>query len=430
MANPKQTAPSLRRDLALRLGLLMTLLWVLALTAGWLTMRHEVDEIYDASLKRTAERIQSLIESSPTEPPSSLIVGGGLFLQIRAPDGRVLIETDQQDDAVFAGPDNNGFGESGDARTYTRRAADGTVIRLADPLAERRTAAWDTVSAFFIAAGLMLPLNILALLWLTHSRLRPVTRFAQDVSTRDARDLEPLSTPNLPQEILPIEASVNRLMERVELALQIERSFSANAAHELRTPIAALLAQTQRLIAEAPEGPLRERATRMADEQKRLARISEKLLDLARAEGGGAPPQPFDMRAVAQLVIRDFKEVTWQPPPTGPILISMDPDGFAILLRNLLENAVLHGQPPITVTLDRDRLTVSNGGPAILPELLPTLTRRFERAGSRASGSGLGLAIVDTLVRKSGAKLELTSPLPGRTDGFAATVHFPPHASV
>ncbi len=431
-APPERPAPSLRRDLALRLGILMTTLWVLALTAGWLTMRHEIDEIYDAALKRTAERLQMLIEAAPLELTPNLIGGGGLFVQIRTPEGQVISQSEDLDPAVFAGSDKNGFGESGDARTYTRRAKDGTVIRVADPLSERRAAAWDTVSAFFVAAALMLPLNLLGLLWLTYTRLRPLTRFAQEVAARDARDLAPLKTPDLPQEILPIEVSVNRLMERLDHALQTERSFSANAAHEMRTPIAALLAQTQRLIAEAPAGPLRERAAKMADEQKRLARISEKLLDLARADSGAdsAPPPPHDMREIAALVIRDFSGVHWLSAHSGPVMIAMDPDGFGILLRNLLENASLHGKPPITVTLGPDRLCVTNAGPAVPADRLPQLTQRFERAGSRASGSGLGLAIVAALVRKAGARLELISPLPGRSDGFSAEVHFPPHPSV
>ncbi|AGT10296.1 sensor histidine kinase [Paracoccus aminophilus] len=423
---PNRPAPSLRRDLAVRLGLWMTALWVLALVAGWLTMRHEIDEIYDAVLKRTADRFLPLADSVEDHAgPILSSEGGGLWIQIIGADGAMRMISTTADPGIFAEPIRDGFSEAADARIFTRTSAEGTVIRVADPMAERREATLDTLSSFLIAAALMLPVNILAIFWLTRARLRPVTRFAATVADRGAQDLDPVRTPDLPQELLPVEASVNRLMARIKQALDTERAFSANAAHELRTPIAAVLAQTQRLVAEAPEGALRDRAEAIVEEEKRLARLAEKLLELTRAEGGPANHPLRDMRDIAGLVVRDFDTPVELAAMPKPVLIAMDPDHFAILLRNLIENAIRHGQPPIRVSLTPGEISVTNQGAPVPADKLPHLTQRFERAGSRKAGSGLGLAIVETLVRRAGARLQLISPLPGQSTGFAAVIRFP-----
>lgn len=404
----------------------MILLWALALVAGWLTMRHEIDELYDAALRRTAERILSIADTvNHFDAPILTSEGGGLWVQIIDAQGDVQMVSTNAASGVFDLPVRDGFAEVADARTYTQTSPHGTVIRIADPMAERREAAFDTITAFLIAAALMLPLSIGSIFWLTRARLRPVTRFAEEVAHRGANDLDPVQTPRLPQELLPVEASVNRLMARIKQALEAERAFSANAAHEMRTPIAASLAQTQRLVAEAPEGPLRARAKQMVIEQKRIARLSEKLLDLTRAEAGTESYPSRDMRDVIRLVVRDFDVDIGLSGMDAPFSVAMDPDNFAILLRNLLENAIWHGQPPLHLTLEPHLLRVTNEGPAVAPDKLPLLTRRFERAGSRSKGSGLGLAIVETLSLRANARLDLISPLPGQTTGFAAELRFP-----
>lgn len=147
----------------------------------------------------------------------------------------------------------------------------------------------------------------------------------------------------LPAELAPIRDAANRLMERLWHALEAQRSFASNAAHELRTPIAATLAHTQRLVAEAPQGPLRERAIRVESELKRMVRLSEKLLQLARAEGAGViAAQPQDMVPILAALIDDLSRDL--PPrrihlslPDAAVSSHLDPDAFAVLARNLVE---------------------------------------------------------------------------------------------
>ena len=256
-----------------------------------------------------------------------------------------------------------------------------------------------------------------------------VDELSSVLGRRGAQDLSPLPDMALPSELAPIREAANRLMVRLWNALKAERSFAANAAHEMRTPIAATLARTQRLIALSPDGALRAEGRLIEAELKRMARLSEKLLDLARAEAAGvARGSAQDLRPVLALIARDFGPeagLRLTLPPV-PVISAMDPDAFAILARNLIENALLHGQPPVEVDLGADRvLSVANGGPALDPDSLARMTRRFERLGSGRAGSGLGLAIVEALVRNAGARLDLRSPVPGRSDGLRAAVTLP-----
>lgn len=425
---------SLRRDLALGLGGGVVVLWLLAMVGSWVVLRGEVNEIYDAVLKQAAERILQLpsLPSLPTAeatPRAASQRNEDMSFMLRKPDGAILMQSAGADPAVFGGAPRQGFREQGDHRIFGLIAADDTFLEVADPLEERRSATREALTSLLVPAAALAPLIFFGVAWFVATRLRPVALLAEQVAQRDSGDLRPLSTPELQLELIPIRDAVNRLMGRLADAMATERAFSANAAHELRTPIAATLAHTQRLISQAPEGPLRDRAQAIEAELKRMARLSEKLLDLARAEAAGVTSgSGHDLRPILSLVAEDFRaaaDLRVSLPP-DPVTVAIDPDAFAILARNLIENAVLHGLPPIEVSLGPDgALRVSNGGTTLAPESLARLTSRFERLGSRREGSGLGLAIVQALARNAHAKLEFRSPAPGRPDGLSAVVILP-----
>lgn len=421
---------SLRRDLALGLGGGVALLWLLAMGGAWVVLRGEMTEVYDAALQQTAGRILQLPQAAlPVGEAAEAPGDEALRYMLRGVDGTVIARAAGADASLFGPVPQEGFREGGDYRIYGRRAGEGAILKVADPLAERREATREALGALLVPALLLAPLIFLGVAWFVAGRLAPVARLAEQVAYRDSGDLRPLATPGLQAELVPIRDAVNRLMGRLADALAAERSFSANAAHELRTPIAATLARTQRLIALSPDGALRAEAQLIEAELKRMARLSEKLLDLARAEAGGvAQGSAQDLRPVLALIAGDFGPqagLRLTLPPV-PVVSAMDPDAFAILARNLIENALLHGQSPVEVELGADRvLVVTNGGPALDPESLARMTRRFERLGSGRAGSGLGLAIVEALVRNVGARLDLLSPVPGRGDGLRAAVALP-----
>lgn len=410
------TARSLRRDLTLGLGLGLALLWLLALLGAALIVREEIDEVYDSLMAQTADRLPPLAPAPRDDrAPSAEAL---LTWVLRDGDGAIIRRAPDARPEVFAVPAPEGFSTIGDFRHF-RRGAVGGGLDVASPLRERREAAREILLALLVPALILLPLSLIGVAWFTRRSLRGVTALSAEVARRDPGDLQPLADPGLQAELLPIRDAVNRLMAGLAEALDAERAFSANAAHELRTPIAATLAHVQRLLAEAPPGPVQDRARAVEAELRRVTRLVDKVLQLARAEHApAAPSQPTDAGRILGMVAADLGVPLTLP--QGPVTLAMDADALAMLARNLVENAVLHGRNARLGLAPDGWLRVVNDGPVVPPELLPRLTRRFQRGGQ--GGAGLGLAIVASICRGHGLALTLISPAEGQADGFEARV--------
>jgi two-component system OmpR family sensor kinase len=241
--------------------------------------------------------------------------------------------------------------------------------------------------------------------------------------------------PGLPTEILTIAASVNKLLDRLRRALESERSFTANSAHELRTPIATALAQIQRLQQEASTEPIKDRTIKIESSLRKLSDLSEKLMQLAKAEGGGLlSTEHHDLASLLRLVVDDLKRssaatmIKLTLPENRGFMSAIDPDAFAILIRNLLDNAIKHGSKnqPVEISFSSQGvLSIVNAGSVIPAETLAQLRRRFVRSNTLVQGSGLGLAIADAIVTAVGATMTFNSPATGRTGGFEVRVDFP-----
>lgn len=441
---------SLQRRLGLGLALGMILLWLGGSVAAGLILRSEIDEVFDSALQEVAQRIMPLAYSeilnseatteaeSPIQRlPSVLPHKERITYIVRDADGRVLLQSHDADPAAFPALMTSGFQEASSLRLYTEAAVLGTFfVTAAEPISHRRQAVMDAVGMLLWPLAILLPLSQLGVWALVRFALRPVQAFEREIEARGRGDLSPVNAIALPRELAPVAGSVNRLIARLRRALEAERGFTASSAHELRTPVAAALAQTQRLIAELPEGAARERARTVEAALRQLARLSEKLLQLAKAEGAGLLAEtPQDLAQVLGFVLEEFGDdpntatrLMITLPLSGVLLSRMDADAFAILARNLIENALKHGatDEPVTITLSDDGLLrVSNGGAVLEPETMARLKRPFERGDSRAPGSGLGLAIAEAIAAGAGTELELASPVPGRASGFEARVQLP-----
>lgn len=435
---------SLQARLGLMLGLLLTVLWIAAASVTAVILRNEMDEVFDATLQETAQRLLPLAvvdivgrEDAGINQRLGTIRAHDEFFTyiIRDAEGRILLQSHAADPAVFPPYDGLGFRQTESHRLYNDDALQGSIrITVAEPLDHRATVAREIQMGLGLPLLVVLPVTFLSIVLALRASLTPLRRFRETLAARSPRDLSPVPALDLPSEIAPVAATLNGLLDSLKAAFDAERSFASNAAHELRTPLAGAIAQAQRLQSEATDPAVAQRAAEIEATLKRLTRLSERLMQLARAEGGRLRlDRASDLRGVARIVIDDLARSNPSGEialtlPDKPVMSDLDPDAFGILCRNLVENALRHGieAGPVTVSLSTDgTFSVINAGPVVPPEALARLTDRFERATSNATGSGLGLAIVAAIADRLGANLILTSPARARSGGFEARLQLP-----
>ncbi len=435
---------SLQGRLGLWLGLVLTVVWIAAASVTALIARKEMEAVFDSMLQETAQRILPLAvvdvlgreEEGISQRLAAIRDHDEFFTYIVRDDkGRILLQSHAADPAVFPAWDGGGFRQSATHRFYNDDAVQGTIrITVAEPLAHRVTAARELQFGLGLPLVIVIPVALLAIILAVRVSLAPLRRFRERLARRGVRDLRHVETDDLPAEIAPVAETVNGLLSRLSAAFEAERSFAANAAHELRTPLAGAIAQAQRLQTETRDLDAKARAAEIEATLKRLTHLSERLMQLARAEGGRLRrDDAADLRPVARIVAEDLSRLAGPGRialalPDAPVMRDLDPDVFAILLRNLVENALRHGTPgaPVDVSLESEGvLVVANDGPVLPPDVLGRLTGRFERAGRTGEGSGLGLAIVAAIAERTGGRLDLLSPRTGRRSGFEARFVLP-----
>ncbi len=435
---------SLQQRLALALTGGVMALWLLATVAAGLLLRREIDEVFDSALQEVVQRVLPLAyteilarEADAGSDPQRIASVGAhreyITYIVRDAAGRRLLQSHDADLAQFPPNPAHGFSDGPSSRLYTEIAVSGTiVVTAAERPGHRQKAVRDAILLLAWPLVLLLPLGIAGTWVLVAVTLRPVVAFRREIEARGSGHLAPVSVSHLPSEIAPVAEAVNALMARVRRALDAERSFTANSAHELRTPVAAALAQAQRLRAELPEGAARARTVEIESALKRLARLSEKLLQLARAEGAGLIGEaPEDLVPALRLVLDDLAAegaVAVTLPPAGRFVSTLDLDAFAILARNLIENALKHGDAsqPVRVALTDDgRFSVVSAGPVLEPAILAAMTQRFVRGTTMAEGAGLGLSIVQAIAQGVGAEIAFVSPATGQAGGLEVVVRLP-----
>jgi two-component system sensor histidine kinase QseC len=283
-------------------------------------------------------------------------------------------------------------------------------IYVAERVASRDEILWAVLRGFLPPLTLALPLLLIGLWWNVRSGLQPLQRLRQVLLKRDTQTLDPVSLPETPQEVQPLLDALNDLLQRLALRMQTERRFTADAAHELRTPIAAIRAQAQVAMSAASNDAVRQLAlhdTLMGCD--RASRVVEQLLTLARVEGPqDLASEPFLLDQLAQKILADLtpealrRNQTLELLVTEPLQVTGQNTLWHILLRNLIDNALRYSPNGATVRIQAQRLqngpiqlTVQDSGPGLSPQDLARLGERFFRVlGTSAIGTGLGWSIV------------------------------------
>ena len=424
------------------LALLLAMLAVAALVMGGVTYRNvlaETEALFDYQLRQMALSLRDQGEIAPDQAGALADRQLDFVIQIWSADGRAIYATRPHEELPARALLGLADMTVGSQTWRTFSVATGQrVIQVAQPRQIRqRLAASAALHSVAPLLGVA-PLMALLIWWLAALTLRPLRQVAHAVAARDPQSLSALPTAGLPDELAPLVQALNELLQRQGQALDAQRAFVADAAHELRSPLTALKLQLE-LLARAGEAQARAEAARSLGEGiARAGRLVEQLLALARNEPG-APPVPMTTVDLAEVARAALAASVPQALARGtvldlqadtPVPVQGDPAALEVLARNLVDNAVRYSPPgsrvEVQVRLEggHPTLVVDDAGPGIPPEDRERVFDRFYRRDPAAGeGSGLGLAIVRTVARRHGAAVALGDSALG---GLRATVAFPP----
>jgi two-component system sensor histidine kinase TctE len=276
---------------------------------------------------------------------------------------------------------------------------------------------------------------VLALVGVAHG-LAPLARLRSELLRRSPHDLTPLTDNWAPLEIAPVISAFNALLEQLRQANAVQHRFVANAAHQLRTPLAGLQMHLELLLSGEHPQPVRAELERLLEATKRASHLTNRLLALAKAESSDDRTRPrvlIDLQSVADAAARQWvPHAMARGVDLGFSLGHASVVGDALLLvemlNNLIDNALLYTAAGGSITVEcgsRDGapfLSVEDSGPGIPAAERRNVFERFYRiAGTPGHGSGLGLAIVREVVERHGASLDIGSGSGGRGARFSVT---------
>ncbi|HEX7908390.1 MAG TPA: ATP-binding protein [Paraburkholderia sp.] len=418
-------SPSLTLQLSAWIGCVIVAVGVLACGFSFAFAYQEARELQDGQLKEIAALIDSraLAFTGPRPSVES------------SQDADVKVVIDRLSDlttgvAQAAGVvipaamgdgfhDLNGNGQSWRVNIRTLRS--GERIAVAEPSALRDEIAQDGAMRTLVPMLLLLPGLFIVIVVIVRTKLAPLTRLASVVDRQTDTSLEPLPEDGITNEVLPFVRSINRLITRLKEAISHQRRFVASAAHELRSPLAALSLQAGNLGATVMSPEARERLMAFQAGLRRTHRLVEQLLALARSEQGALEqPVSVSLRAVATEVInatigfaRD-KDIDLGFEHFDELDAVVDVSSVTVVLRNLVDNAVRYtpagGKVDVSVVHAGSEVMfeVVDSGPGIPDQELVHVLEPFYRLNhSVASGSGLGLSIVSEIARRTGGRLVL-----------------------
>ena len=436
---------SLRGRLLWFLLAAITLAAVAQASIAYRTALQDADQIFDYHMQQMALSLRSRVPLANSEEAANVdtpVAGNDdLVVQVWSPDGVQVFKSvsharlPQRAVLGFSNVRANGT----TYRIFSIQTNSQTV-QVAQDLAVRRSMASNLALRTLGPIAVMMPILMLVVWWVVSGSLEPVARVRKQVASRQADDLSPVSEAGLPDEVRPLVQELNLLFGRVRTAFDAQQHFVGDAAHELRTPLAALKLQVQSLE-RASDNPEARRVAigRLTAGIERATRLVEQLLVLARQEAsaaGGAPRQPVDLAGVAKRAVADLaglaqvRSIDLGLQRADSIEVEGQPDALMILTRNLVDNAIKYtpngGTVDVSVVADSGtvRLTVEDSGPGIPPEERERVFDRFYRVpGSDAAGSGLGLAIIKSIAERHNARLELGQS--ARLGGLEAVVVFP-----
>jgi two-component system sensor histidine kinase QseC len=440
--SPLKLPRSLQGQLLALVLTVVVSVWLVTAVLTWFDARHELDELLDSHLAQAAALlvVQQVPEigdddraiDAPTlhryAPKVAFQVfhEGRLALRSANAPAAPMLEAGRHFKTGFKTVQING-----DAwRVFaTEGAGQDVQVYVGERTSSRTSILWAVLGGMLWPMTVALPLLALAVWWAVYRGVAPMRRLAHALAGRQALALQPVTLDGAPSEMAPMVNALNGLFDRIGSLLESERRFTADAAHELRTPIAAIRMQAQVALGEA-DGALRRHALQgTLDGCDRATRLVEQLLTLSRLEAAALPDMAVvDLRALGQQAVGEAapkavgKNQILEFEATEPCGIPGNETLLAVLVRNLVDNAVRYSPSAakIKVAVQRQNgqvvLSVQDSGPGLADADRARLGERFFRVpGSPESGSGLGWSIIRRIaaVHDLALQVEVSAELGG-----------------
>jgi two-component system sensor histidine kinase TctE len=455
----RRSEPRLQRKLlAWLLGPLLVLLVLDAVAAYWTSKRFS-NLAYDRALQEIAREIVLHARRGEPRPRLELSQAAAAILLTDAQD-RLFFRVDAADGTPIGGDPSLPLARLAAGRSeplFYPETVKGEPVRMVaarSPVDERSDAPMVQVQvaetlnkrtrlAFEMMANVVLPQLLLILMatglvWFGVSRgLEPLQRLRRAVSDRSHLDLSPIDTHDVPGEVRPLVDEVNELMARLGRTFDFQNRFTADAAHQLKTPVSGLKAQIELALRKSDPERVRHSLAQLYVSAGRLSRLVRQLLSLARNEPGALSSvqlQPLDLNAFALEISMEWVPIAIErnvdlgfEGMERPLMIDADQDRLREMVNNLVDNAIRYSREGGRVTVRTDqtpqgqcRLAISDDGPSIPVEERKRIFERFHRLlGTQQDGSGLGLAIVSEIATLHEAHIELAEDVDGVGNTFS-----------
>lgn len=435
-------SPSLRWRLLTLVSIAAVVIMGLAGSLSYRQAKREVQELMDGEMAKMAALMLLQAQQGHehlAELPSNLARLRGLSnehielpleFQIGRSDSTVLVRSADAPAVSIGG--KLGFAtieyEGEPWRSLILETHDATIrIQVMQSITTRNEEALEMAAKTAQPLALLLPLLLLAIYFSVRRGLKPLDDLTTEVLSRSPENLSSLAGRAAPREAQPLVAAINRLLYRLNGSLENERRFTADAAHELRTPLAAARVQTQVAMLSTDMDKRNHALAQTLAGLDRATRLVEQMLRLARLDPLATLPDPtaVDLSQLARDVVASVRDTTKKCAievdiDDEKVVVEGVPDLLQVALRNLVDNAVRYSPEGsrITVTLQHENgqpvLSVADNGPGVSETELPRLVERFYRSPEVvAEGSGLGLTIVHRIAELHGARLELANRAAG-----------------
>lgn len=411
----------------------VALVWLAAAAWTWVDARHELDELLDSHLAQAAALLvvqQSHVDDDESEEEAPVLHKYAPRVAFQVFHEGVLVARSGNAGQTPMSRETRGFDtvtlDNGDRwRVFATRGSKRDIqVYVGEQLDSRDGILRAVLRGMLLPSMLALPLLAALMWWAVRKAMAPLDALGHSLRSRAPDSTVPLPRDSLPTEMRPMVDELNALLRRIEGMVASERRFTADAAHELRTPIAAIRTQAQVAMGAVDDAEeLRHALQNTLAGCDRAARLVDQLLTLARldAPASTAALGRTDLSALARSVAADMapqalargQDLELQAPQPCPVAI--DEVLPRVLLRNLLDNASRYAgdgaRIAVSVAVVRGwvQLTVQDSGPGLSPAEMAQLGERFFRVlGTAQTGSGLGWSIVRRIAQATGAQVEVT----------------------